>query len=217
LDKSSITESLNQLEHKLREAASQRKIHNRAASKSALEAILVFLYKAKPQWAVEQLHRPLVDLLTSLIDLDSGRVGPLLSPTVFDNRHPDAVLLQMRRGFTIFAIEQLVTVGEKVSPASEKVAKIWNERTGETRKSLTIKSWYDRRHKLKKSDAALDVLTNLRMLWNTENLDRSSAAAVNNMLRATGLDHDLNDHLPRTESEILDLLARVLAVIKPGP
>jgi hypothetical protein len=161
----------------------------------------------------------LVDLFAGLIDRDKGRLAPLLSPTKSEdsgNRHTDAALLQMMQGCAIFAIEQLVKMGNSVEDSKEQVTKIWNKRSGEPRKSGTIKSWYNRRDKRGKDDLAFEALTNLRVFWHPEGLDKPSADFVRNALRANELSDNLNAHLPHTPAGILEFLARTLTAIKLG-
>jgi hypothetical protein len=216
LDQSSDQEAWDQLERVLREADSLRVTDPRAGVKSVVEGLLHFLYQKRPQWTAEGIHRPLVDLLAGLIDLDKGHRAALLTPTTFQHRHHDAALLQMMQGHAIFAIEQLVSLGESVTAAKDQVARVWNKYSGEPREASTIKSWYDRRDKMPKGDLAFDVLINLRVLWDPENLDRPSAEFVKYALREAGLTDDLNDHLPHTGAGILKFLKRTLTAIKRG-
>jgi hypothetical protein len=171
----------------------------------------------KPQWTGDQIHRPLLELWLALSDLDKGRRVPLLTPTTFPSRHPENALGQMSRGHAIVAVEQLVGMGERVVLAAEQVTKVWNKCTGATRKSATIKSWYDRRNKEHKDhDLAFEVLAKCRALWNPENLSESSANAVRDVLRKSGLSDNLEDYLPHTAANVLEFLERTLTVIKPG-
>lgn len=213
MEQSSDKGAPGRLERGLRGAEAQREANPRAAAKAALEAVLEFLHHTKPQWTADQIHRPLVDLFAALSDLDVGRVVPLLKPTRFGNRHPDAWLLKMKQGWAIFVIERLVQMGENATVASKKVTKIWNRYAGETRKWSTLKSWYDRRNKLPEGDIAFVTLINLRVLSDPDNLDRPSAAAAQHALRANGINIELQNLVANTERDVLDLLAQVLTVI----
>lgn len=216
MDQSSDNAALDRLERRLREALSQRGKNDRAAATGQLKAILDFLYE-KPRWTAEQIHRPLLDLWHALTDLDKGRRVPLLTPTTFKSRHPDDARRQKRRGHAIVAIEHLVALGETVIAAAEKVTKIWNKCTGETRAPGSIKSWYDRRDKIgKRDDLAKDVLSESRALWDPDTLDEVSANFVKNALRANELRGDLKDYLPRRAEDILEFLERVLTLDQPG-
>ena len=123
----------------------------------------------------------------------------------------------MARGHVIVAIEQLEARGESVTAAADKVTKVFNKCTGETRAPSTIKSWYDRRNKEHKNhDLAFEVLAECRALWDAENLDKSSADFVKKALRENELNDDLKEYLPRTPTDILEFLERILTVISPG-
>jgi hypothetical protein len=213
LEQSSDKGPLARLERGLRGAESQREANPRAAVKAALEAVLQFLHHTQPQWTGDQIHRPLVDLFAALSDLDMGRRVPLLEPTRFGNRHPDAWLLKMKQAWAIFAIERLVRMGENATIASKKVAAIWNQCAGETRKWPTLKSWYDRRNKLPEEDTAFVALINLRALSDPDNLDQPSAAAAQHALRANGINIELKNLVANTETDVLDLLVQALTVI----
>jgi hypothetical protein len=79
----------------------------RNAAMMAVDAVLEFVVSV-PGWERRDLGGPLWQLLTALKDLDSGRVGSMLSPNPeVRNRKPDARMRKIVKAYALFFVDVL--------------------------------------------------------------------------------------------------------------
>jgi hypothetical protein len=161
---SDYSNALAELAVGLREAAQHRGSDDRRAAGLALGAVLNFLFDALPELTKQELHMPLADLLAALETLSYGRVSPMLQPTWAGNSPPFGATFRKAKGYAVFAVQDLVDQGDKVKPASDAVAKTWNETLADPKKTAgaTIRSWFYRSPGLPDDDPERMVIAALQ-------------------------------------------------------
>ena len=140
----------------------------RSAAMAAVTAVLEFVVSI-PGWERRGLGGPLWQLLTALNDLDSGRVGSMLSPNpAVRNRKPDAGMRKVVKAHALFFVDVLCRSGWSVTDGCGIVAKSLQEngfplggRT-ESPSWKSVNGWRDRFTKLPKEDQTRATYEGLR-------------------------------------------------------
>jgi hypothetical protein len=164
----SLGPALALLEQGLVRALAYYADNERNGAMMALDTFLEFV-AAAPGWQQRDLGLPIFSLLTALMDLDYGRVGPLFSPNpAVRNRPPDAGMRKIVKAYAVCCVEVACRAGLSVTESCRIVAQALQEKgftlggRAESSPWKIVKGWRDRVSKLPRDDQMRQTLDGLR-------------------------------------------------------